>query len=403
MKNYIPRQVATLRRDESGSVIIMTILSFPVFLMMIAWVVDTGVWFLDHRLAQTQVDAAALAATIRLPAAYPGNESPATGAVRMWLKKNGSSPGDLSSCPESTPAPDLVVRPGVEYSDRHPLAAPDGLFDTVRVCVRRQSPAIFTLPGVPFVYVDAVATATAVREPTLYSLFANHYCPDSDPILDLPGSISTVTGAVHSNCNLKLSGSNNTFDGPMTYVGDNPISGSGNICNGGPCNPGQTGTVPMPINYTFDDVPCTYTNVTDLTSNSAYWEDPVTMTSLKPGVYCNATGKITLGSGDVEGTVTFVGHEVSLSGSGYNLTPYWNGILLFGTGDSQSAIDASGSNGSWGGAMYAPNGQAKIAGSSGLAIGGSVIADTIVLSGSDVSIVGNIISDGPIPQNYLIE
>ena len=53
--------------------------------------------------------------------------------------------------------------------------------------------------------------------------------------------------------------------------------------------------------------------------------------------------------------------------------------------------------------MYAPNGQAKIAGSSGLAIGGSVIADTIVLSGSDISIVGNIISEGPIPQNFLIE
>ena len=174
----------------------------------------------------------------------------------------------------------------------------------------------------------------------------------------------------------------------MTYVGNKDISGSDNICNGTPCDTdaAQVGTLPMPINYAFDDAPCTYTDVTDMTSNPAYWQDPVEQTTLNPGVYCNETGKIVLAKSDVEGTVTLVGHEVNLAGGVFNLTPYWNDILIFATSDGPSAIDASGSGGSWTGIMYAPNGEAKIAGSGGLSIVSSIIADTVILSGSDFSL-----------------
>ncbi len=157
VSNYLPRQVTTLRRDEGGQIAIVMVLALPVVFIIYGLVLNAGVWYLDHRIAQNQVDAAALAAVQALPAENPGNESPATKAVHKWLKKNGSGPGDLSSCPESFPPP-LVVRPGVEYSDRFPIGEPDGFFDTVRVCVRRESPAIFNV-GIPFVYVSASATA----------------------------------------------------------------------------------------------------------------------------------------------------------------------------------------------------------------------------------------------------
>ncbi|MBM3926808.1 MAG: hypothetical protein FJ320_12725 [SAR202 cluster bacterium] len=126
------------------------------------------------------------------------------------------------------------------------------------------------------------------------------------------------------------------------------------------------------------------------------------MTKLKPGVYCNAGGKITLGTGNVEGMITLVGAEVSLSGSDYNLTPYWNGVLAFATSGSPSAIDASGSNGSWTGIMYAPIGKVKIAGSSGLSIASSIIGDTVVLSGSNFSLQAAA-GELPLTQIALIE
>ena len=52
---------------------------------------DAGVWVLDHRLAQNQVDAAALAAIGYLPA-EPGSDGyiKAQNAVNTWLVKNGS-------------------------------------------------------------------------------------------------------------------------------------------------------------------------------------------------------------------------------------------------------------------------------------------------------------------------
>ena len=382
MSNYLTHQVADLRRDEDGQIAYMMLLTLPVVFVFMALAIDGGIWFFDHRSAQNQADAAALAAVQDLPAA---NTTQATTTVDNWLTKNGSGPEDRSC---------------LEYTDGNG----DGLFDAVRVCVRRQSPGMFAnFSGIPFVHVSAAAAANTVFPPSLYSLFANPSCPDSDPNLEIGGSVSTFGGAVHSNCNLKLNGSSNTFDGSMTYFGNEDVTGADNICIGSPCDPYQARIVPMPLNYTFADVPCDYTNVEDMTTNLAYWVDPLTMTRLKPGVYCNATGKVTLGNGGVEGMVTLVGYEVVLSGANYNLTPYWNGILVFATSDSKSAILASGSGGSWGGAMYAPNGQVNISGSSGLAIGGSVIADTIVVAGSDISVQGNIIGEAAIARLALVE
>lgn len=374
-----------LRRQESGQTAILLVMILPVVCLLFVLPLDAGIWYLDHRIAQNQADAAVLAAAQHLPAV---DTTPATVAANTWLEKNGSGPADLAC---------------LEYSDLHP---PDGRFDTLKVCVRRQSPGVFSqLAGLEFIYIGASASATAVGKPGVYSIFSNHSCPDSAPNLDFSGSNMIVTGSVHSSCNWTLSGSSNSLDGYNTYVGDNPIPDSGNICNGGLCNPTQVGTLPMPINYTFDDVrdDCTYTNVTDLASEPPYWMDFSTKQRLKPGVYCNESGKIVLSGFAVEGNITLVGNEVSLSGSNFDLTPYWSGILLWATGDSGSAIDASGSGGSWGGAMYAPNGKAKISGSSGIAVGGTIVADEVVISGSDITIVGNIIGEAALPGIFLTE
>ena len=100
---------------------------------------------------------------------------------------------------------------------------------------------------------------------------------------------------------------------------------------------------------------------------------------------------------------------MDLSGNNFNLTGYWMHpidqipILLWATGDSQSAIVASGGGGSWDGTMYAPNGKVTLAGSDGLAVGGTLVADEIVVSGSDITILGNITGDAALPTIWLSE
>jgi len=91
MANYLPRQVAALRRDEGGQVIILMALTLPAIFLIMAWVLNAGYWAVDHRLAQNQADAAVLAAVQYLPAA-PADQNyfDAMDAVDTWLTKNGS-------------------------------------------------------------------------------------------------------------------------------------------------------------------------------------------------------------------------------------------------------------------------------------------------------------------------
>ncbi len=132
-----------LRRDEDGQIAIMMVMVFPVVFIIFGLAFDAGLAFTDHRIAQNQVDAAALAGTLTLP---DWDSTQATADVERWLAKNGAEPED-HSC--------------LEYLDLQPAAAPDNRFDTLRVCVRRQTPStFFQLVGIPFIWVSASATAT---------------------------------------------------------------------------------------------------------------------------------------------------------------------------------------------------------------------------------------------------
>ena len=108
-----------LHRQEKGQVAIIMVMILPVVFLLFALPLDAGIWYLDHSIAQNQADAAALAAVQYLPAA---DTTLATAAADTWLVKNGSGPAE---------------RACLEYSDNHPKFAPDGRFDTLRVCVRR--------------------------------------------------------------------------------------------------------------------------------------------------------------------------------------------------------------------------------------------------------------------------
>ena len=133
-----------LRRQENGQMAILLVMVLPVVFLLFALPLDAGIWFLDHRIAQNQADAAALAAVQYLPAT---DTTLATAVANTWLVKNGSGPTELAC---------------LNYSDLDPV---DGRYDTVEVCVRRESPSAFSgLAGLDGIWISTSATAGVIYE-----------------------------------------------------------------------------------------------------------------------------------------------------------------------------------------------------------------------------------------------
>ncbi len=86
MRNRLSSQLATLRLDERGQVAMLMVMVLPVIFLFFALALDAGLWFLDHRIAQNQADAAVLAAVQHLPAADAGPGSLPTREVTKCLQ-----------------------------------------------------------------------------------------------------------------------------------------------------------------------------------------------------------------------------------------------------------------------------------------------------------------------------
>ena len=149
----------------------MGILMLPTMLIVAMFFglgLDTGLWYYDHRWAQTQADAAAASAIVFLPADPNDFQriADAYEAANSWLTRNGSDRAVDNTCPRSD------GRNGVSVYSDWPNPA-DTRLNTVRVCVRRQRDSLFAqLSGVSGVYVSAQAAAQVVDEPSPYSLMA---------------------------------------------------------------------------------------------------------------------------------------------------------------------------------------------------------------------------------------
>ncbi|MEZ4503842.1 MAG: pilus assembly protein TadG-related protein [Dehalococcoidia bacterium] len=131
-----------LRTDERGQMAWAFVLLLLVVFMFFAVAFDAGMWFFDHRTAQNQAEAAALAAVQELPAA---DTSAATTAAQTWLTRN-----------DTNSATDGCAPNWIEFDDVNS----DGKYDEVRVCLRRSSSVIFAaLSNITDVQVSASATA----------------------------------------------------------------------------------------------------------------------------------------------------------------------------------------------------------------------------------------------------
>jgi len=146
--------------DRRGQTALMFLLLLLAFFMLFALALDAGFWYFDHRWAQNQAEAAALAGAYRLPAPSP---NAAWDAARNWLVQNG-----WGSVQFQQTAGECNLNPGpftgdaalIEVMDCRPAGQGDDLYDTVRIRARRPSLVFLSaLFNISFARVSASATA----------------------------------------------------------------------------------------------------------------------------------------------------------------------------------------------------------------------------------------------------
>jgi prepilin-type N-terminal cleavage/methylation domain-containing protein len=218
-----------------------------------------------------------------------------------------------------------------------------------------------------------------------WAIFAGQESPEPDKIIHWSGSDSTVTGNIHSNSDIHISGSNNQVSGlaeaHLTFGGGGEDNTFGQKVEG-------ADILPMPLNCGLTNYfqPYTFSWAGDVNLNTIdeVWEDYPQKKKLKPGVYY-ATGKIQLPGNDVSGNVTLIGDKVHVAGSESSLTAYTNGVVIYATGTGSEAIKISGDEGTFSGVIYAANGLVDISGSD-VTVDGSIIGLQVKLTGSELNI-----------------
>jgi hypothetical protein len=378
--------VASPPRGELGQTIVMFSFSMVALLGFVAIVFDFGSIYQERRQLQNAADGAALAAAGELPA-FP---SVAVTAAQTVLAANGYNPADT----------DVTVV--VNTSD---LGDPEEV--EIRVTKHNKSFLFARVFGLVSTDVSARAAAEIVSaHEDEYAIFAiDDSC--GAPGVDISGGLATFNGTVHTNSNVAVGGSNHTFDPSVTYHCDFSEGGSGHTYSRGQKKTGarDVPTAVSGITYsTFAPCDFSFPNPTNLKSRNDIWQNPA-KTLLMDGVYCFAKS-VTLIGDDITGNVTFAAQgSINISGSDHDLTAYHpSGILLFTSADGAGdEIDVTGSGGQWTGIMYAPDGEAKVGGQGNLNYSGSIIAQSVSVSGNGMSITSSSLVDNGNPVVRLTE
>lgn len=352
------------RRDEQGAVAIIVALLTAVFVGLLAIVVDLAMVRSERSEAQGAADNAAQAAA--------------------WAECQGDTDGEASAA-----GSDVAAENG------YPGADIDRVGDRWRATIDSAVSPAFSpiITGGGNLETSVVAEARSSCRPAtpLPALFAGS-TTCGDKTFKLSGSNSTINGDIHSNDDITFGGTN-TVNGEGSYAGT-PKDANKITWNPNSNNP-QHDPDPRdwPVSYQISDYSTAgphkfVTNqlITEswLSSNGHYSSGVI-----EAGVYYSTKG-VDLGSMQgATGTVTFVTpKQIKISPSNVHLTPYADGLLLFSDYSEPGkcddwGIDISGSDTDWEGVIYAPKALVKYAGSNGSTLSGSIVADTLELSGSN--------------------
>jgi Flp pilus assembly protein TadG len=379
--------LARSRRRQLGQTLVLFVILLPGLLAVCALGLDAANLYVERRQMQAAADLAALAGARLLP-----NAVTATAKAQSVATANGYATTVTVTTPYGGDTGKIEVR--ITHATNTlflPILGVSSLNVSARGVGKQQ---ILPPTGTPFVLMAGSTT-----------------CGGSNDTIAWQAGGGTITGLIQSNGGIKQTGSSNIWTGGTTYA-----------CTGGYSNTGGSNVVSpaaalgsaisYPISYAWNDycaTPTYYsaTGTFDLGANGPWWVGGTkTSKKLNPGVYCadGATGAITL---NVQGTnatnVTLVARtSVKITDSSFFISPNKLGtaIAAFGTGASTIGVAAaSGASG----ILWAPNGEANFSASGGGTYTGTIIANTVKVSGSGMTIIGTIPSGSSTTQLQLVE
>jgi Flp pilus assembly protein TadG len=369
-------------RDESGQVLILTVLCATCFMGFVALAIDVGLFLHAKRVLQTAADSGAIAGAAEL------NFGDMTAAAKADAAQNGITDGvNGATVAVSQPKPGYV-----------------------QVVASQSQPTFFLrLFSRNSMTVSATAVATTVPGPgCVYTLNST----GQDIKLTGSGSLTISNCGIiddsSSSDALTLSGSGDISARSIGIVGGYSQSGSGTLTP----NPPTTGITAVPDPLSFLTAP-SLVGVTCLPNPSFSGSSAQTLGPATPGgtvcyngLSISGSGAITFnpglyiingdfratGSGSLTGTggVTFYlpSGNLAVTGSGsLNFTaptsgPY-SGILFYQNPSDMNSASFSGSGGSvLNGIFYLPKAQLNLSGSGGATFNTDLVVGALNITGS---------------------
>jgi hypothetical protein len=383
------------RRPSAGQTLVFFAVALPAMMALMALGIDGANVYLQHRVMQSAADLAALGGANVLPHnPNAAQYAAARDRARLVASENGYPSGVEAVAPyvdEGGTTHPYQVEVTINSSVSTFFLPVLGV-NTVDVAARAVAGSEWTATGGSFPAVFAACTTTSAG------------CPDKAKAIDWSGSDGQVMGGIHSNCGVHAGGQNNSVEGDTTY---SAASGCGFSGGGNTYDPAQTPSDPQPwpVDYTAASFTCDPDKIVNgKLELKNYYQSPASAKVLKPGVYCarGSSAEIVLDEGGVTGNVTLVvdrgtedcsvsspeGKEITISGSNFNLTAFHSSkVLMYTNVRKPPTIKISGSDGTWNGLIIAPCGQVEISGQSvGTSGGGSILASSVKIAGSDVKI-----------------
>ena len=399
--------VKRAHRSEEGATLVIIAISIFVLVAVAALAIDVGVAYLDVRGSTNAADDAAMAAALQ--ECNPDN--------------SGLTPT----------AKALAIAAQNGYASGVTVTGDDGVW-TVNIDTESGGvfgPATDIAPDV--INVSATSSASCVGSQFLdgYAIFGQtSSCGGFD--VDVSGSTSLINGGVHSNDDIKITGSFMEVNGPITWFdGENLDSVSGDNT--------QIQLTGSPLGYPppLDELSFSMFNVStrsnftdDITTGSwnlvNYGSTDITWSRLVTDGYADDATKeittsaiyVTSGSVDLNPAgnvpistasgigVTFVaGRDIDFKKADVNA--YWGedsgfgpGLLAYGGATQSPAcnrtdIQTAANAFRWNGVIFAPNGEIKVSTASGTTNNGSLIGYKVNLSGSSFTVTYDAGADDP--------
>lgn len=385
-----------VRSAERGAVAITVAITLLVLMGFAALAMDGGLGFDDRRGTQNAADNAALAAAWEACNPSTVATDPAAAALAVAAENgydHAADDTDVTVTALSSTEYEVVIE-----------TVNDTTFGAVGT-------------GSESVTVASRAVATCEEEPFLgqYAIFAGaEHCSNGGSIeLSLTGSTKTINGGIFSNGDMTINGPNTTVNGSVEYRG----TFNSNAGVSGERYFGSAKEYPLDLvigdfhsggSYRSDPnfFSAGGNRITNswMVSNGHATGNNANITITRSGIYYSSYtgGQDAI---DLKGVVTAPGVRVTFVADGTiqvvgnaDITGYapiasgaYTPILFFSNAGTPpacntNAIKFSGSNMTWSGLMFAPNGAIEMSSSSNVSVDGSIIANTVSVQGSDFQI-----------------